>query len=132
MSSTRLKIFDAIPAYFGGKQKLARRIVKQAEGATTFIDAFSGGGVVSLAAKAQGFKVISNDYSRRSFTVLRALIENDSRKIKREDVYSLLQETETDGTTGKKKAEALLEICRFYRERVRQNGPEGAEAESPT
>ena len=51
--------FQSLPSYFGGKRKLVKYIfkpIKKKDG--VFIDAFLGGGSVSLYAKAKGYKVI--------------------------------------------------------------------------
>jgi adenine-specific DNA methylase len=87
------KGYEAIPSYFGGKRKLARRILSHAKG-EVFIDAFLGGGSVSLLAKAKGMKVICNDISERSRIVGKAIIENKGKKLTDYDLYSLFNETE--------------------------------------
>jgi hypothetical protein len=56
----------------------------------TFLDAFLGGGSVSLGAKAQGFSVIATDIAERSIVVGQALIENSRVRLVREDVLRLL------------------------------------------
>jgi adenine-specific DNA methylase len=53
------------------------------------LDAFMGGGAVSLFAKARGYRVISNDVALRSVIVGRALIENDRVTLSKEDVARL-------------------------------------------
>ena len=53
------------------------------------VDAFLGGGSVSLTAKARGFRVICNDGALRSALVGRALIENDRVTLAREDITRL-------------------------------------------
>ena len=55
------KRLQALPPYLGGKRKLMGRIFKHLPGPTeapVFIDAFLGGGSVSLMAKARGYRVI--------------------------------------------------------------------------
>ncbi|MBI3685490.1 DNA adenine methylase [Candidatus Azambacteria bacterium] len=82
--------FEALPNYFGGKRKLIKDIfkhTKKKEG--VFIDAFLGGGSVSLWAKAKGYKVICNDIAERSYIVGKALIENSRVKITDEDLARL-------------------------------------------
>ena len=82
--------FEALPNYFGGKRKLIKDIfkhIKKKEG--VFIDAFLGGGSVSLWAKAKGYKVICNDIAERSYVVGKALIENSRVKITDEDLARL-------------------------------------------
>jgi len=58
----------------------------------TFIDAFLGGGSVSLLAKVLGYKVICNDYALRSHIIGRALIENNTKKIHDADIIRLFVE----------------------------------------
>ncbi|RLE39456.1 hypothetical protein DRJ17_00720 [Candidatus Woesearchaeota archaeon] len=89
------KGYEALPSYFGGKRKLARRILSYAEG-KVFIDAFLGGGSVSLLAKAKGFKVICNDIAERSRIVGKAIIENKNKKLTDYDIYSLFKETDNN------------------------------------
>jgi hypothetical protein len=75
--SMKLKMFDALLPYFGGKRKLCpvifKRISKYIPRDTwqgkVFVDAFLGSGAVSLFAKAQGFRVICNDIAERSYIV---------------------------------------------------------------
>jgi len=96
--------FKAIPNYLGGKRKLVPEIFKHFPPATeapVFVDAFLGGGSVSLFAKAKGYKVICNDLAYRSITVGQALITNSSHKIIHEDVLRLVTEVETDNFTVK-------------------------------
>jgi len=85
--------YESLPSYFGGKRKLARKIMSFAQG-KVFIDAFLGGGSVALLAKAQGYKVISNDISLRSDIVGKAILENKNVKLSDYDIYSLFKETD--------------------------------------
>lgn len=84
--------YESLPAYFGGKRKLARKILSYAEG-DVFIDAFMGGGSVALLAKAKGYKVICNDIAERSRIIGKAIIENKTTKLTDYDIYSLFKET---------------------------------------
>jgi len=86
-----LKMYKALMPFFGGKRKLANRILKYAEG-ETFIDGFLGGGSVSLLAKAKGFRVISNDMAERSAVLGHALIVNDDVYIEDADIVRLYKE----------------------------------------
>ena len=83
----------ACPAYFGGKQKLADRIINFAQtkldNPKIFVDAFLGGGSVALTAKSKGMQVFSNDMATRSELVGKAVIENNKEKITMEDFYML-------------------------------------------
>jgi len=79
----------ALPPYFGGKRKLLGHIFKYlplATEAPVFVDAFLGGGSVSLFAKARGYRIVCNDIALRSYIVGKALIENDRVKLTEEDV----------------------------------------------
>ncbi|MCA9538613.1 MAG: DNA adenine methylase [Myxococcales bacterium] len=87
-----LRIFDALPPYFGGKRRLVgaifRHIPPPSE-APVFADAFLGGGSVALYAKARGYAVRCNDLAERSVLVGRALIANDRVTLTAEDVLRL-------------------------------------------
>jgi hypothetical protein len=85
----------ALPPYFGGKRKLLGQIFKHLPPpgeAPVFIDAFLGGGSVSLFAKARGYRVLCNDVALRSYVVGKALIENDHVTLGTEDVTRLFQD----------------------------------------
>jgi adenine-specific DNA methylase len=82
----------ALPPYFGGKRRLLGRIFKQIPkpGDTpVLVDAFIGGGSVSLFGKARGYRVVANDIAFRSYVVGKALIENDHVTLDTEDVTRL-------------------------------------------
>ncbi len=83
---------SSLPPYFGGKRKLLGQIFKHLPGprnAHVFVDAFLGGGSVSLFAKARGYWVLCNDIALRSHIVGKALIENDRVTLGKEDVTRL-------------------------------------------
>ncbi len=83
---------QALVPYFGGKRRLLGQIFKHLPGpkdARTFVDAFLGGGSVSLFAKARGYRVVCNDSALRSHIVGRALIENDRVALTSVDVTRL-------------------------------------------
>jgi len=85
-------MFNALPAYFGGKRRLIGQIFKDLPGpgfAPVFVDAFLGGGSVSLYAKARGYRVVCNDVAMRSHIVGRALIENSTVTLDNEDIARL-------------------------------------------
>ena len=91
------KKFESLPNYFGGKRKLVKDIfkhIKKKDG--VFIDAFLGGGSVSLWAKGKGYKVIANDSAERSYIVGKALLENQGTKITDEDLARLFMEAQHD------------------------------------
>jgi adenine-specific DNA methylase len=85
----------ALPPYFGGKRRLLGRIFKHVPRpgeAPVFVDAFLGGGSVSLFAKGRGYRVICNDIALRSYIVGKALIENNHVRLAQEDVTRLFVE----------------------------------------
>lgn len=87
-------MFHALPAYFGGKRRLLGAIFRDLPGpdhAPTFVDAFLGGGSVSLYAKARGYRVLCNDVALRSHIIGRALIENDRVVLTQEDLVRFSQ-----------------------------------------
>ena len=88
-----LKIFNGLYSYIGGKRLLAQKILTYAEG-DIFIDAMSGACSVSLLAKHQGLRVISNDNAERSHIAQLALIENGREKISEDDIIRLFVPTE--------------------------------------
>jgi len=93
-----------IITYIGNKRKLLSLIYKamKAVGApvkngTTFLDLFSGSGVVSRFAKSLGFEVFSNDWEEYSFVINSAFVATDFSEIKSlfgsvEALQSLLDE----------------------------------------
>src|SRR5215471_21432678 len=93
----RLSMWGALPAYLGGKRRLCSTILREVDRilprrqwpGLTFLDAFLGGGAVSLYAKAQGFRVVATDIAERAIVVGQALIENQRVKLTREDVLKL-------------------------------------------
>src|SRR5215510_13237197 len=97
-SRKRLTMWSALPPYLGGKRRLCPVIFREIDRilprrqwrALTFLDAFLGGGSVSLYAKAQGFNVVATDIAERSIVIGRALIENTRVKLTREDVLRVL------------------------------------------
>ena len=94
--------FSALPAYLGGKRKLAplifallaSRVPRSSWSNLTFVDPFLGGGSVSLLAKAYGFEVHGNDIAYRSALVGHALIANSSVTLTDADVALLFRESE--------------------------------------
>jgi len=90
----------SLPAYLGGKRKLLGHIFKHLPGpaeAPVFVDAFLGGGSVSLMAKAKGYRVICNDIALRSHVVGEALIENGKVELTREDLTRLFMPGDSNG-----------------------------------
>lgn len=80
-----LKKHSSLMAYFGSKRKLCRHIFKHLDRPdgkeVVFIDAFMGGGSVSLYAKQIGYKVVAGDISLRGKITGKALIENSTQKV---------------------------------------------------
>lgn len=99
----------ALPSYFGGKRRhlswifnhLAQAIPREEWRKLVFLDAFMGGGSVSMAAKALGFRqVLSNDCSLRSQLIAEALLCNTRVTIESADLLWLnreLPKTEAPG-----------------------------------
>jgi adenine-specific DNA methylase len=89
-----MKFLNALPPYFGGKQKLLGKIfslMPAPDRAPILIDAFLGGGSISLFGKARGYKVLCNDIALRSAVIGRALIENDKVKLTKADIALVLR-----------------------------------------
>jgi hypothetical protein len=96
---TRLK---ALPPYIGGKRRLLGHIFKhmpKPSEAPVLVDAFLGGGSVSLFGKARGYRVVCNDIALRGYIVGKALIENDRVTLTAEDVTRLFADS-GDGGPG--------------------------------
>ncbi len=97
-SRKKLTFLAALPPYLGGKRRLCSLIFREIDRVLprrhwpgrTFLDAFLGGGSVSLYAKAQGFRVVATDIAERAITVGQALIENSRVRLTRQDVLRLL------------------------------------------
>jgi len=84
---------QALPQYFGGKRRLLPWIFKfipPAREGSVFVDAFLGGGSVSLGAKLRGFKVICNDVAFRSLIIGKGIIENNGTFLTDADVAKFL------------------------------------------
>jgi DNA adenine methylase len=78
--------------YMGSKAKLIERIWESIEDLKfdSFLDGFSGSGVVSYFAKTKEKKVISNDFLRFCFHYTHALIENNEVVLEDSDLDFLL------------------------------------------
>jgi len=101
MANTRsMPFFDALPAWIGGKRRLAplifalcvEELPRERWCDTVLLDPFSGGGAVSLYAKAQGFRVVASDVAERSAVIARALVANSHVRLQRDDILSLFDE----------------------------------------
>jgi hypothetical protein len=90
--------WGALPAYIGGKRKLAPLIFREIDRVIPraqwpgcrFFDGFAGACSVSLYAKAQGFHVHSVDIAERSMIVARALVANSRTTLTRADIVRIL------------------------------------------
>jgi adenine-specific DNA-methyltransferase len=98
-SRKKLTLWSSLPPYLGGKRRLCPIIFREIDRiiprrlwrTLTLLDAFHGGGSVSLFGKAQGFRVVACDIAERAIIIGRALIENSRVKLTREDVLRLLR-----------------------------------------
>jgi adenine-specific DNA-methyltransferase len=99
-----VRAHHALPPYLGGKRKLCPRIFREIDALVPrrhwaglrFLDAFLGGGSVSLYAKSQGFRVTAYDIAMRSIVVGEALIANSRTRITREDIVAALAISERE------------------------------------
>ena len=90
-ATQQMKQFPAT-RFMGSKQKLLTNIWNSASkfNFRTAVDLFSGSGAVSYMFKAHGKRVISNDYMYMSATFSKAMIENNSVTLPREEAEALL------------------------------------------
>lgn len=96
------RLSRALPAYLGGKRKLAplifallaSHVPRPSWPQLAFLDPFLGGGSISLLAKAYGFEVHCNDLAYRSALVGHALIANSGVTLSDADVALLFREPE--------------------------------------
>ncbi len=100
--SRNLALWAALPPYLGGKRRLCPLIFREIDRVLprrlwpglTLLDGFSGGGAVSLFAKAQGLRVIACDIAMRAAVVGRALVENSRVTLSYEDVLRVAAPTD--------------------------------------
>ena len=98
MHARRQAYWTALPPYLGGKRRLCPIIFREIDRVVprehwirlTLLDAFLGGGSVSLYAKALGMSVVSCDLATRAIVIGRALIENCTVRLTREDLARVL------------------------------------------
>lgn len=91
----------ALPPYIGGKRRICPLIFREIDAVIPrrhwpglrFLDAFMGGGSVSLYAKAQGFHVVSCDIAQRSLIIARSLVANSRIKLRFEDIAAVALDT---------------------------------------
>ncbi len=85
--------------FMGSKRKLLNEIWNVASHFEfdTVVDLFSGSGIVGYMFKSQGKSVISNDYMAMSATFSKAMIENNTVTLSKEEAEALLiQHADTD------------------------------------
>ena len=95
-----LRMFKALPCYFGGKRTLLGAIFKQIplpQEAPVLVDPFLGGGSVSLYAKVRGYRILCNDFAERSHIVGKALIENSKVHLDYDDLVRLSKPVDERG-----------------------------------
>jgi adenine-specific DNA-methyltransferase len=93
-----MAMWGALYPYLGGKRALCPLVFRELDrvlprrlwSRLTLLDAFSGGGAVSLYAKAQGFSVVAVDIAERAHVVGIGLLANSRVRLTREDVLRLL------------------------------------------
>ena len=84
-----VKITNKFPKinFIGNKEKLANWICDHfPKDAKSIFDAFAGGCSVSYEAKKRGYKVISNDILKINYLLSKALIENNSEVLTKDDI----------------------------------------------
>lgn len=84
----RVPFLDGLIGYFGGKRNIVRFIAKFVRG-KTFGDAFLGGGAVSVYMKALGYQVSACDRGFVNEVTGRALLENSTTVVSKEDLNRL-------------------------------------------
>ncbi len=97
---TYAPFFHALPAWLGGKRRLAALIFallseelpREHWGDRVLLDPFCGGGAVSLYAKAQEFRVVASDLAERSAVIARALVANSEVRLRPDDLLGLFDE----------------------------------------
>jgi adenine-specific DNA methylase len=118
------RFVKACPAYFGAKSSclgdifaaVASALPRERWSGATWVEPFLGGGSVALAAKRQGFRVITNDLADRAVIVGRALVANDRVRLTPADVLRLHAPIENDGRIEREFAPAffLPEHARWF------------------
>lgn len=78
LSTKNKKVYPKVN-YIGNKKKLAEWIADSIpEDTTSVLDLFSGGSSVSYELKKRGYKVIANDSLFASYSIAKAIIENNN------------------------------------------------------
>jgi len=116
-------MWSALPPYLGGKRRLCPLIFREIDRIVprrhwpelTLLDAFLGGGSVSLYGKAQGLKIVALDIAERSIVIGKGLVENNRVRMLREDVLRVLAKGQ--GCPGR--IESTMSPSVFTREQAR-------------
>ena len=88
-----------VTGYMGSKYVMLGWIEKHLpQGATSVLDAFSGGANVAYHFKRKGMKVYANDLLRYPYHLIRAVIENSSETLSDADIERLLAPNANAGT----------------------------------
>jgi len=77
--------------YLGSKQKLIGWILSHIPECNSVLDAFSGSAVVAYNLKRIGKRVIANDYLTSSYLFAKALVENNTVRLKGDEITSLFR-----------------------------------------
>lgn len=88
--------------FLGNKERLLDWIFSYAPKSTpykpiSFLDAFSGSGIVAFEAKRRGFRVTANDLLQCCWHIARGLVENSSETLSREEVEYLFSPNPNSG-----------------------------------
>lgn len=110
--------------YMGSKNKIIYDIWQRLEKEEfeSVLDAFGGSNVVGYFLKCQGKKVITNDFMSFSYITSKAIIENSSEQITKDDLKLILKKNKNNGFIEKTFKDIFfsLEENQFL-DRVRQN-----------
>ena len=94
----RDKVFDQMnlfpgTRYMGSKEKLIKNLYEVFENIEfeSSLDLMSGTGIVSYLLKSMGKKVDSNDYMNMNYNFSKALIENHTQGLNKNDIELLLK-----------------------------------------
>jgi DNA adenine methylase len=118
--------FQCFPGtrYMGSKNKIIYDIWQRLkkEEFESVLDAFGGSNVVGYFLKCQGKKVITNDFMSFSYITSKAIIENSSEQITKDDLRLILKKNKNNGFIEKTFKDIFfsLEENQFL-DRVRQN-----------
>ena len=86
--------------YMGSKTKLLPSISEVLEklNITSVFDGFGGSGVVSYHFKKLGYRVITNDFLKYSYSVSKAIVENSTIQLTASDINTLLKKDRNSST----------------------------------